>query len=155
MDYKALLVLYYSLILPYISYCTEVWGNTVSKKAVRIVHSVGYRDHTNTLFIKSKLLKLEDLVKLKTLLILYRARNNQLPSNIQKLFSNREGGYNLRGISNYKVQCVRTTLKSHCITRRGVNLWNGLDDDLKRATNVQQFKKLFKASILKNYEKEM
>lgn len=118
------------------------------------MHNVGFRDHTNALFIKSSLLKLEDLVKLKSLIILYKARNNQLPSNIQQLFANREGGYNLRGTLNFKVQCVRTTLKSQCITRRSVNLWNNLDNDLQSAINLHTFKKQYKISIFKKYGEE-
>ena len=163
LDQQALLILYYSLILPYLSYCTEIWGNTYSshletvfklqKKAIRIVHNVDFRDHTNTLFIKSNLLKLEDLIKLKVLLIVFKARANQLPSNIQQLFTNREGGYNLRGTLHFKVQCVRTTLRSQCVTRRGVNLWNDLKDELKSAVNLHQFKKQYKISILTQYVK--
>ncbi len=28
LDYKAMRILYCSLIMPYLSYCIEVWGNT-------------------------------------------------------------------------------------------------------------------------------
>lgn len=115
------------------------------------MHNVEFMGHTNTLFIKSNLLKLEDLIKLKVLLIVFKA--NQLPSNIQQLFINREGGYNLRGTLNFKVQCVRTTLRSQCVTRRGVNLCNDLQDELKSAVNFHQFKKQYKISILTQYVK--
>ena len=57
---RALLLLYCSLVLPYLMYCVEVWGNTykstlqkictLQKKAIRIVHKVSYNDHTNQLF---------------------------------------------------------------------------------------------------------
>lgn len=70
----------------------------ILEKAMRIVHNVGFRNHTKTLFVKSNTLKPEDLVKLQTLLmIIYKAKNNQLSSNIQKMCTNPEVGYNLRG----------------------------------------------------------
>ena len=60
LDKNARLILYYSLFLPYMSYCCEVWGNTyksniecmylLQKKVVRIDCGVGYREHTNELF---------------------------------------------------------------------------------------------------------
>ncbi len=54
---KALYILYSSLVLPYLNYCVEVWGNTykttlqtlstIQKRAIRIVNNVGYYEHTN------------------------------------------------------------------------------------------------------------
>lgn len=59
---KALYILYSSLVLPYLNYCVEVWGNiykttlqtlsTIQKRAIRIVNKVGYYEHTNVLFLK-------------------------------------------------------------------------------------------------------
>lgn len=165
LDEKTLLILYSSLILPYISYCSEVWGNTynshvqilyrLQKRAIRVVHNVGYRDHTNALFLKSKTLKLDDLIKFKSLQIIYRAKENLLPSNIQQLFASRDCRYNLRGVHNLKVQYNRTTLKSQCITRKGVNLWNSLHDDIKSATCLENFKRQYKRGVFKRYAYDM
>ena len=68
--------LYCSMFLPYINYCTEVWGNTyvtnvkpiclLQKKIIRIINNAGFNDHTNELFLKGKIIKFHDLVKFKT-----------------------------------------------------------------------------------------
>ena len=68
LDSAALRTLYCSLFLPYINYCSEVWGNTfktaldcivkAQKRAIRIVSKVKFREHTNGLFCKLQLLKL-------------------------------------------------------------------------------------------------
>ena len=68
-----------------------------------------------------------DMVNFKTAQIIFKARNNLLPGNIQKMFFNREGDYNLRGEHKLKQLRITTTRKSQCITICGVNLWNGLD----------------------------
>ena len=57
LDKIACLTFYYSLMLPYLSCCCEVRGNTyktnikcvylLQKKAIRIVCNVGYQYHTN------------------------------------------------------------------------------------------------------------
>ncbi len=77
-EYKAMRILYSSLILPYFSYWNEVWGKTylsdikplfvLQKRAVRIIHDVDFREHTDGMFIKSGLLKLKELIELQTLL---------------------------------------------------------------------------------------
>lgn len=162
LNYKALYTVYCSLILPYITYCLEVWGNTyrtnlqdvviLQKRAIRIVHNVGYRDHTNALFLKSKTLKLDDLIKFKTLLVMYKARHNMLPLNIQQLFSDKQVKYNLRGNMNFKKQCVRTTMKQMFITRCGVDLWNSLDQEIKGCSSLELFKCRYKKKVLQQYE---
>ena len=71
----ALLMLYNTLILPYLSYCSEVWGRTYitnlnplfvkQKKFVRIIGRLSRHDHTTPLFLKFKILKLFDLFEYK------------------------------------------------------------------------------------------
>lgn len=164
LDYHALLLLYCSLVLPYLTYCVEVWGNNyksslhpliiLQKRAVRIVHKVGYCDHTNTLFFQSKLLKLSDLVDYYTAQLLFKANKNALPVNLQKLFMQREGEYNLRGCGNFKVKAVRTTRKTLCVSICGVKLWNQLGSELKQCPNIHLFKSRFKNMILSRYMNE-
>lgn len=164
LDQKSLHILYCSLVLPYLDYCAEIWGNTykstlqplciLQKRAVRIVHNVGFREHTNLLFVKSKFLKFFDIVDLQTAQIMYKASNKLLPGNIQKMFYEREGGYNLRGKLNLKTLTVRTTLKKFCLSICGVKLWNSLNVHLKECPNIIQFKKRYKDMILTRYRDE-
>lgn len=88
LDYKSLHILYSSLILQYLNYCAEVWGNTYKCTIQSLSdHSYsGYRGHTNSLFLKSNALKFTDLVQFQTVQIMYKAINNLFPGNIQKLF---------------------------------------------------------------------
>ncbi len=63
LNQHALYVLYYSLFVPYITYCLEIWGNAypthtkpifiLQKRAVRIITKSNYREPSNGLFIKS------------------------------------------------------------------------------------------------------
>lgn len=164
LDHKSLHILYCSLILPYLHYCAEVWGNTykcsiqslfiLQKRAIRIIHNTGYREHTNLLFLKSKTFKFIDLVHFQTAQIMYKAIHNKLPGNIQKLFFNREGGYNLRGECNLKHQRARTTIKGFCVSVCGVRLWNSLGVELKRCPSMTQFKKQYKHMVFTKYREE-
>ena len=85
------LTLYYSLILPYLSYCCEVRRNMyktniecvylLQKKAIIIVCNVGYQYHTNELYCELNVLKLHDLIKQKSAIIMYKANHKLLPRN--------------------------------------------------------------------------
>ena len=89
-------MLYCALLLPYMSYCVEVWGNTyksniqtiiiMQKRAIRLINQEGYRAHTNPLFIKTQAIKFQDLVKFKTVQIIYKARKGMLPIRMSKWF---------------------------------------------------------------------
>lgn len=157
LDQHALRTLYCSLVLPYFTYCVEVWGNNylcslqplviLQKRAVRIIHKAGFLDHSNNLFIQSKLLKFHDLVKYYTVQILFKAFNKLLPSNIQKLFTAREQTCGLRGFGNFKIPLVRTTRKSFCVSVCGVKLWNCLDLQYKQCQNIHNFKFLYKQLV--------
>ena len=97
-----------------------------------------------------------DIIEYKTAMIMYKARYNNLPGNIQKMFFDREGGYNLRGELNVKTLYARTTLKSFCISICGVKLWNSrpIEVETKQCSNIHKFKTRYKKCIIMRYEEE-
>ena len=162
LDCDSMRLLYCSLISPYLSYCAEVWGNTyvttlkplymLQKRAIRIVHKAHFREHTNRLFIKSRVLKLEAVVKLQTLLFMFRAKSKMLPFNLQVLFKASSESGDSRRKYDFKHKFARTTQKQMCPSVIGIRMWNALDDDLKGCSNTYTFKKTYKKMIFKQYE---
>jgi len=152
--------LYCALVLPYISYCVEVWGNTyqsntkslylLQKRIIRIIFKTGYREHTNILFFHSKLLKFKELVELQTLIVMFKAKNKVLPANLQNLFILIENEGRRKG--HFKHQVARTTAKQMCTSVVGVKVWNSLQRELQQCTNIFQFKKRFKEKTMNLYE---
>ena len=149
-------------VLPYINYCCEIWGITckgtiepliiLQKKAIRIVSKVGKYDHTNNLFNKLKLLKFVDLIDLKVGLIMFKARLNKLPKNVQEKFSVKvDIKYGLRNSHKFKVNFVRTSLKARTISVYGVKIFYKLSNEIIGAKNELRFKALFKQSLLNKY----
>ena len=123
----------------------------LQKRATRLAHNVNFCEHTNILFVKSEMFL--DLVEFQTAQIMYKTRYNLIPGNIQKMFCERDGGYNFRGKFNRKTLSVGTTIKKMCISICGVKLWNSLHDKLNQCTNIH-FKKMYKAMILTKYKDE-
>ncbi len=73
-------------------------------------YKAGYRDHTNSLFLRSEILKFADLEELQTTQIMLKAKNYQLTGNFRKMFTERQESYNLREFLNFRTVSVRTTL---------------------------------------------
>ena len=160
-----LYTLYCSLVLPYLNYACEIWGNNyesrlhnviiLQKKAIRIVAKAGYIDHTSPLFKRFNCLKFVDIVKLNTLLIVYKARNNILPYNIQNMFSPSTSvhSHNTRSSSkgNFSVKFCKTKLRSMSISIIGVKLWNQLDSRFLNATSLSSFRMNLKRFYISSY----
>ena len=82
MPQNSLLMLYNTLILPYIDYCNVIWGNCghsqlnhvllLQKKAVRICTGSCYMTHTDPLFYQLKTLKVHDINNLQTAIFMKR-----------------------------------------------------------------------------------
>ena len=164
LDTNVLRMLYCTLVLPYFIYCLEVWGNSyksnmtplimLQKKAVRIIHKEDFRAHTNRLFGLSGLLKFLDLVELRTLLVVLRAKNRSLPIQLQTLFEFSSENEDHRRRYDFKHLFARTTLKQMCTSVTGIKVWNSQNQELKSCTTVFQFKKIFKKEKMLNYELE-
>ena len=165
LKYDAMLMLYNSIVLPHLTYCCELWGNTyktnlqdiviLQKKIMRIVHGAQYREHTNMLFYKAKSLKFNDLVELNMAKILYKAYYSTLPENIKKFFSiNQKSKEQMatRQVNKFVLPKHRTVLKSMCISIRGVKFWNSLDVKIvEDNVPIQKFKAALKQSYLAKY----
>lgn len=94
-----LLLIYNSLIMPHLSYCTLAWGFTcgrifnLQKKAIRLVHLAKYNAHTDPLFKLSRCLKLPDIFNLKGLQFFYKYKSNTLPSYFTNMFEGSVAGH--------------------------------------------------------------
>ena len=161
----ALLTLYNSIVLPYMNYCCEIWGSTyksrihgivlLQKRAMRIIHGTQYREHTSKLFLKSRALKLMDLITLNVTMIMYKAFYGMLPRHLQDLFSKKskiQGIIATRHINKLKQPMGRTTLKCMCISISGVKIWNSLSEEtIDQNRTVHSFKTAIKRSFLESY----
>ena len=164
---KCMLMLYNSLILPYLDYCCEIWGNTYKsnlskiivsqKKAIRyIANSHSHKAHTNPLFHKYKCLKFNDLITYKTSIVMFKANNVLLPPALQKYFvkSSDVHNYNSRNSRNFHTPQVSSKLKSMAISSVGVSIWNYLSKHLNcnNASPLSKFRKECKHFFISNYE---
>ena len=124
-----IIILYNSFILPYLSYCIEIWGFqahrllTLQKRAIRTITLNRYNSHSNPLLKKLNILKIDDLCIMQQLQFYFNYLHNDLPNYFQswKLITNSEvHNHDTRikhGISRYRTKhefakkCLRHNLR--------------------------------------------
>ena len=85
-----LVALYNSLIVPHFNYCNVIWGHTfksyidkiflLQKRAIRIITKSDFRSSTDPLFAELNILPIHDLIKLHTLLSMFKLQNEKYPT---------------------------------------------------------------------------
>ena len=159
----ALLSLYYSFIYPYLTYCNIVWGTActsyleqlkiLQKKAMRIIAGVKRREHTDPLFQKYGLLKLNEINTFLTGRFMFKVFNKNIIDIFQDLFTRKRDihPYATRQASHYHPPLVNTNLGKRGIRYHGVHIWNiimekGIITDCSEAV----FKNIIKKSLIEN-----
>ena len=158
---EGMLTLYYSLFLPYISYCNEIWGNTYStnvnclyilqKKAIRLMFCADRLAHTNEIFKDLSILKVPELIRYKTAILMYNIFHGTLPEHLQNRFTLYANLHNTRRSSTFVMLQARTNIKAMCLSVYGVKLWNSLPGNIKDCTSLNLFKKYLKRHLLSSY----
>ena len=143
---SALYCLYCTLVMPYLTYCCEVWGNNyksriqslfiLQKRAIRICLNTNYKCHTKPLFYRLRSLNVCDIIDLYSLVFMYKAFHNLLPTHLLSYFKKVNDSHNHNTRNNtlsFKVRFRRTYKKalSICIKFKGSKLWNALSPDIK------------------------
>ena len=87
-----LLKIYSSLILSHLHYGILCWGFgrhklfRLQKKAIRIIAKQKYNAHTDPIFKKFKLLKIDDIFKIQSLKFLYKYKKGETPKYFDGIF---------------------------------------------------------------------
>jgi hypothetical protein len=104
------------MIHSHINYCLNVYScaNTTNlqrlrvkqKEAIRVISNAGYRDHTQPLFKKEKILPLDEMIKYSKLRFMHSFTHHNLPFSFEQLWMlNRDINQNriLRNANNLQI----------------------------------------------------
>ena len=156
-------ILYHSLILSHLQYCTLLWANSyrshlhklrlLQKKAIRIISNTDYLAHSSKLFLNLKLLKLDDIMKFQLGTFMYKLKYNKLPNVIPHMFVTNENihSHNTRNKNGYLIPSVRTNCRKFTVGYAGPILWNSFPQKLRQLPSEVIFKKKLKSILLATY----
>ena len=147
--------LYDTLILPHLTYCNSIWGNTskthllnlnrMQKRALRLCSNNKSLSKTDILTFHNKL-SISNLNKLQSLLIVYKSiyLPSTLPTAISSLFKSSAQVHQINtrsGEGNCLFQeFARLNIRKYSLRIQGPILWNRLPLSLRVLNSIAQFK---------------
>jgi len=169
--------LYNSLILSHINYCLLVWGyesdriKKLQKKAVRVIAVSKYNAHSEPLFKKLKLLKVEDILRLHELKFYFKYCQDKLPFYFSKSTSytstnkgkftinlnNEIHNHNTRQKRNLHISRTNHKFSEKCLRHNITKTINYINNTCPQITNkihthsMQGFTKYAKTIFIQNY----
>ena len=161
---EELCTLYYTLVLPYMQYCSIIWGINykarldgivkLQKKILRIIAKVGYRDHTSECFKLYKILKFEDLVYYQIAIFMYQIYNKSIRSTtLCNYFTvvNSHHDHGTRSSNQFYCNFARTAIRQNTILVKGPKIWKEIDNYIKDSKSLAYFKSELKKLLLDKY----
>jgi hypothetical protein len=138
-------MLYFAMVHTHLIYCINIYGcankTTLNrlflkqKEAIRIMSNVGYRDHTNPLFINHGILPLEKMIKMSNLKFMHNFVNNRLPISFNEMWitnRDRNPALQLRNANDFVVPAHRFETVKRFPYFTFPKLWN--DEPPKKLT---------------------
>ena len=144
--------LYYSLVYPYLTYCILIWGGTyrthlnkillLQKKVVRIITKSRYLAHTDPLFKKMEILKINELYEFHLALYAYVNRNN---------FNYASHSHETRNRSDSQPAFNRLNLTQRSLSYAAPDILNSLPLSIRNSPSIGSFKRECKTYLLARY----
>jgi hypothetical protein len=157
--------IYNALVLPHLTYAIAAWGDSnrsllrrltiLQKKCLRTIANVKYNSHTDPLFKKYRMLKLQDIFRINCCKLFYRTKLNTLPTyhsgklpSLESIFPHFS-----RHSSNIYVYFIRNTLQKQLINYKVGSQWNHLPENIKEISNIsaKTFSKRLKCHFISLY----
>ena len=155
-----LLTLYNCFVLPYLTYCIEVWGLTyksyidplvkIQKKALRIITGSHRLAHTEPIFKELKVLTVEKLYMYAVQMFMFKFHNGLLPNIFGEFFVVNADihGHNTRQSHYYHSVLRGTDQTSRRIRLTGVATHNFFSDVLDFKYSIGHYKTLLKRYLI-------
>ena len=145
----AKLMIYKTSILPHLTYCQLVWHfckSSDSRKVERVQERALRAVYRNRIDSYENLLERAQLPTLLNrrlqdiAMLMYKVKNDLLPSSVTDIFSIKDSNYSLRN-SDFSIPRVNTEkYGKHSLRYFGPFLWSKLPADLRTAPSLSSFK---------------
>ena len=159
---STLLTIYNSFIYPYLLYGIEVWGRAskchidslfkMQKKAIRIITSVNYREHTEPLFMSLQVLPLHKIYIFAVSKLMYRYSNGSLPPMFNEMFLSNDQVHShiTRHCQKIHIPLCRTAMMQRTFRYKGAIVWNYISIHVSHNYSIITFKHYLKQFVLNN-----
>ena len=120
-----------------------------TKRAIRCINILYYNAHTEPLFIRNKILKLDDLYKFELSKIMFDCINCFLPTAILEHFTTNATihAHHTRQRNIPHVTQTFGTISKRAVTHKGPNIWTDIPQKIVLGQNKNTFSRLLKKTI--------
>jgi hypothetical protein len=154
--------IYMTLIVPHFNYCLLIWGCNMEriiklqKKAIRIISLNHYTAHTEPIFKTLKMLKLQDIYKLRLHKFHYKLVNSTCPKYFLCLLkpANKMHQYNTRNNNTLPNITIKHEFAKRSIQYNLINEINNTPDAIMQKVQTHSlagFTKYLKTIMINNY----
>ena len=162
LNQSTLLTLYNAFIYPYFNYCIAVWGNTydsylkplitLQKRAVRIIANAAFRDDTEPLFKKLKILSISKLHTYFVQLFVFNYNNELLPEIFRDFFVGNSSIHDhfTRQVDNLHVPIFRLSQSYRTVRCFGVKTFNYFLTRIRMNCTYCTYKRHLKHYLINN-----
>ena len=163
LSYSNLRILYHALFEPHLKYGMLLWSNTscgnknllfkCQKKALRVITNARYNDHTDSLFKKCKIMKLDDMITMSNLELMYKFVQNVLPPGVSSLFSPNAviHQYNTRQRNIPHTNAHSTSIFNTSFLNKAPLLYSALNNQIKNKQSLVSFRRSLKKQFIDSY----
>jgi hypothetical protein len=160
---SALRALYFAIFQSHINYGLILWGSAtkkyikriwiLQKKAIRVITNQPYNAHTNPLFHKLKILKLEDIHMLQLGQFMHKMCHTELPDPLNsKLVINAQvHHHNTRTSTNPRRPQIKTSIASNSIYYQSSGIFCNMDLNIRNIQQFSVFSSKLKSHIIQQY----
>jgi hypothetical protein len=152
------LTIYNSLFRSFIEYAISAWGcnkcsemkqiHILQKRAIRLIDNSKATSHSDPLFLKYKILKINDLVDFNQAIFMYKYTHKLLPASFENIFKKLG---NFERSLNYQLDILKMCSLQYLPSSSLLKMWNNLPLDLKRSNSLSIFKNRLLNSLFENY----
>ena len=153
---NVLKTLYHTLVFPYINYCNIIWGSAckttlrpvtlLQKKCIRIINKSSYLEHTDPLFKKSRLLKINQVYQLNCVKFMHKCLNTNffLTFKDKLQFNASVHRYNTRNSCKLRQPFEKLNKCINSFFISGIKFWNDLPTSTRDIKDIHAFEKSVK-----------
>ena len=154
-------MIYNSCVLPYLTYCVELWGNTCSsdikpiklmqKSCFRIICNAYYLAHSRLLAKILNTLFINNIWYVQVACLMYKVINRDICNCICIMFQMFFYRHTHNSNFNFYVYSISVNARKLFVVHAAIMLWNNLHVNLKKCKSVRIFCNHIKSLKLSDY----
>ena len=160
LSYNILILIYNTILLPYLTYCCITWGFTyqtyinkiftIQKKAIRIFTHSPFQCHSSPLFKKTNNLNIFQIIKYYASIFMFQKLDSTVPNVFQqnRFLSYSYHTYETRNNLSIRTPLFKLQFSKKSIFDDGIKIWKNLSPEVKSITNKSIFKKIIRKKLI-------